>query len=211
MIDVPVYVLTSGFTFSAAEEFTYNLKNLKRAKIVGETTGGGAHPVTSRRFPSLGITVSVPFGRAINPITGTNWEGTGVTPDIERPQEEALRVAHRDAVATLLERLGDEAPTALEWVHESLDREETPLDEATQESYLGTYGDETISLGDGSLWYRHSSRPARKLLHLGGGIFCFEELEDRRLEFRLPVEGLPTLLVSVYPDGRERVAIRTDG
>ena len=44
MPDVPVYILTSSFTFSGAEEFTYNLKNLKRATVIGETTGGGAHP-----------------------------------------------------------------------------------------------------------------------------------------------------------------------
>ena len=60
---------------------------------------------------------SVPFGRAINPITGTNWEGTGVAPDIERPQAEALRVAHREAIAAILEELGADAPTALEWPH----------------------------------------------------------------------------------------------
>ena len=45
-----VYVLTSKRTFSAAEEFTYNLKNLKRATIIGETTGGGAHPGGPRRI-----------------------------------------------------------------------------------------------------------------------------------------------------------------
>ena len=76
-----VYVLTSPRTFSGAEEFAYNLKHLKRATIVGETTGGGAHPTGPVALPH-GLVVAVPSGRAINPITGTNWEGTGVTPDV---------------------------------------------------------------------------------------------------------------------------------
>jgi hypothetical protein len=71
--DKPVFVLTSVRTFSAAEEFTYNLKNLKRATIVGETTGGGAHPGGVRRISDQ-FGIWVPNGRAINPITKTNWE-----------------------------------------------------------------------------------------------------------------------------------------
>jgi len=85
MTDVDLYVLTSSYTFSGAEEFSYNMKNLKRATIIGETTGGGAHPVDTHIWPKLNFGMRVPFGRAINPITGTNWEGTGVEPDIKAP------------------------------------------------------------------------------------------------------------------------------
>ncbi len=91
-VGAPVYVLTSQRTFSGAEEFTYNLKNLKRATIVGETTGGGAHPVSGHRLDHQ-FTIYVPFARAINPITKTNWEGTGVTPDISVPASDALPTA----------------------------------------------------------------------------------------------------------------------
>jgi C-terminal processing protease CtpA/Prc len=87
-----VYVLTSKRTFSGAEEFTYNLKNLKRATIIGETTGGGAHPGGGFRI-SEHFGMFVPTGRAISPITKTNWEGTGVTPDISVPADQALHVA----------------------------------------------------------------------------------------------------------------------
>jgi CubicO group peptidase (beta-lactamase class C family) len=96
-----VYVLTSRRTFSAAEEFTYNLKNLKRAAIVGETTGGGAHPVDFRRINDH-FGIGVPAGRAINPITKTNWEGTGVKPDVEVPADQALRVAHLAALKNII-------------------------------------------------------------------------------------------------------------
>jgi hypothetical protein len=90
--EVPVFVLSSDRTFSAAEEFTYNLKNLKRATIVGEQTGGGAHPVNRHRVKGYPLVVSLPFGRAVNPITGTNWEGTGVEPDVKVTAPEALAV-----------------------------------------------------------------------------------------------------------------------
>jgi hypothetical protein len=102
----PVYVLTSSQTFSGAEEFAYNLQNLKRATIIGEVTGGGAHPVGGFGItPHVGA--HIPVGRAINPISGTNWEGTGVTPDIAVPQEDALRGAQRLALRHVLEQLGE--------------------------------------------------------------------------------------------------------
>jgi hypothetical protein len=90
----PVYVLTSANTFSGAEEFSYNLKSLKRATIVGETTGGGAHPVSGHPVADHFI-IGVPFARAINPITKTNWEGVGVEPDIKVPAAEALATVQR--------------------------------------------------------------------------------------------------------------------
>jgi hypothetical protein len=98
-----VYVLTSNYTFSAAEEFTYNLKSLKRATIVGETTGGGAHPGGMHRLhPHFGV--FIPSGRAINPVTRTNWEGTGVEPDVKVPADRALKAAHLSAVKKQAER-----------------------------------------------------------------------------------------------------------
>lgn len=90
----PAYVLTSRRTFSGGEEFTYNLKNLKRATIVGETTGGGAHPVSGHRIDDH-FMIGVPFARAINPVSKTNWEGTGVEPDVKVPAAEALSTAQK--------------------------------------------------------------------------------------------------------------------
>jgi retinol-binding protein 3 len=88
----PVFVLTSKRTFSGAEEFSYNLKSLGRATIVGETTGGGAHPGGPQRINDH-FSVWVPTGRAINPVTKTNWEGTGVVPDVAVPADQALERA----------------------------------------------------------------------------------------------------------------------
>jgi retinol-binding protein 3 len=101
--DLPVYVLTSSSTFSAAEGFTYNLKNLKRVTVVGETTGGGAHMVTERSINDRFLVV-VPYARVFNPITKENWEGVGVSPDIRVPASEALEAACKDAADKLSAR-----------------------------------------------------------------------------------------------------------
>jgi retinol-binding protein 3 len=95
----PVYVLTAARTFSGAEEFAYNLQALKRATIVGETTGGGAHPVAGRRIDEH-FTIGVPGARAINPITKANWEGVGVEPDVKVPAADALTTAQQLVRAT---------------------------------------------------------------------------------------------------------------
>ena len=92
----PVYVLTSSHTFSGAEEFSYNLKMLKRATIIGETTGGGAHPVSGRRIDDH-FMIGVPGARAINPISKTNWEGVGVEPDVKVAAADALTTAQKMA------------------------------------------------------------------------------------------------------------------
>lgn len=97
----PVFVLTSRKTFSAAEAVAYDLQALKRATIVGETTGGGAHPFEYRRIHPH-FAVDLPEGRSINPITGGNWQDVGVKPDVAVPADQALDVAlklARDAIA----------------------------------------------------------------------------------------------------------------
>jgi hypothetical protein len=92
LADKPVYVLTSVKTFSGAEQFSYDLKMLKRATLVGETTGGGAHAGTYRRIDEhfgMGITET----RAINPFSKTDWDGTGVEPDVKVKSADALERA----------------------------------------------------------------------------------------------------------------------
>jgi retinol-binding protein 3 len=89
-----IFVLTSSHTFSAGEELAYDLQSQKRATIVGETTGGGANPFRPERIDDR-FTLLVPFGRAINPITKTNWEGVGVEPDVKVPEEQALATAQK--------------------------------------------------------------------------------------------------------------------
>ena len=93
----PVFVLTSKRTFSGAEEFAFDLKNQKRATIVGETTGGGAHPVAPHVVADY-FMVGVPFAKSLDPVTKTNWEGTGVAPDVSVAADDALETAEKLAV-----------------------------------------------------------------------------------------------------------------
>jgi len=100
-----VYVLTSNRTFSAAEEFTYDIQTQKRGAIVGEVTGGGANPgrgvLLAEKFIAF-----IPFGSAYNPITKTNWEGVGVKPDVEVPADDALKIAQLMALRKLANQDG---------------------------------------------------------------------------------------------------------
>jgi hypothetical protein len=97
----PVYVLISNRTFSAAEGFAYDLQALRRVTVVGERSGGGAHPFKYRRVHPHFV-LSLAEGRSINPITGGNWQGTGVVPDVAVPADRALETAlklAREAIA----------------------------------------------------------------------------------------------------------------
>jgi hypothetical protein len=117
-LDRPVYVLTSTRTFSGGEDLCYTLQALGRAELIGETTGGGAHP--TRGFPiSAAVHIAVPFARSINPVTGTNWQGTGVVPDTEVPADQAYGAAYAKALrhvaglADIPPPVADEARDAL--------------------------------------------------------------------------------------------------
>jgi hypothetical protein len=99
----PIYVLTAQRTFSAPESFAYELQQTGRATIVGEVTGGGAHP--GAWFPiDDRFAVFIPLSRYVSAVSGGDWEGTGVKPDVACTAVEALECAHHIA----LERLGRE-------------------------------------------------------------------------------------------------------
>jgi retinol-binding protein 3 len=108
--DKPIYVLISKTTFSGGEGFAYILQVRKRATIIGEKSDGGAHAGASYRIHPH-FEVFIPIGRAINPITGTNWQGCGVTPDIAVPQEQALQAAYTLALKAVIEAIGEPGST----------------------------------------------------------------------------------------------------
>jgi hypothetical protein len=96
-----VYLLTSSDTFSGCEDLAYAMKNAGRATLIGETSGGGAHAGSPHRL-SAHFMMFVPSGRPINPVTHSNWEGVGVTPDIEASAKNALDVAQVAALKSLI-------------------------------------------------------------------------------------------------------------
>jgi hypothetical protein len=206
--DVPVFVLTSSRTFSAAEEFTYNLKNLKRATIVGETTGGGAHPVNRVAFAGLNIGAMIPFGRAINPITGTNWEGTGVEPDVMVASDRALSTAHLAALDSLAARAvdrvdGEETAQQLAWARTRVRVLATPVGLETKalRAYAGSYGPRRITLENGVLMYQRENGPRRRLIAAGDDLFLLEGVDTFQAKFTRDARGQVTKIVGLYDTG----------
>lgn len=129
-LDKPVFALVSPETFSAAEEFAYNLQVLKRGAVVGETTRGGANPGRGFRLHDH-FWVFMPTGQAINPVTGKNWDTTGVLPTVKVPTETALDTAHLMALNHLLEA-GAEGIARRE-LEEALPRVERSLQQRRQD------------------------------------------------------------------------------
>jgi len=105
--EIDLYILISKKTFSAAEEFAYDFKQLKRAIIVGENSGGGAHMAT-RMIINDDFYIFMPFAGAINPITKSNWEGVGVIPDVKINSDDALKRAHILSLQEILHKTTDE-------------------------------------------------------------------------------------------------------
>ena len=103
----PVFVLTAAKTFSAGEGLAFILQDHGRAEVVGEVTAGAANP--GRPYP-IGdyFEIVVPNGRVRSAVSGRNWEGVGVIPDIRTTEVEALKVAHRRALQRLLQTTNDE-------------------------------------------------------------------------------------------------------
>ncbi|GEO11570.1 hypothetical protein SAE01_40660 [Segetibacter aerophilus] len=177
--DVDVYILTSRGTFSAAEEFTYDLKSLKRATVVGEVTGGGANPggleIINDRFA-----IFVPIGRAINPVTNTNWEGTGVTPDIPVAASNALIVAQEKALEKLALKDSSNPHNIYQWLLTSLRAKQNPfLPEIQQQKDLtGKYGPYTVSSESNKLYLSFEPGSKALLVPLSAD---FYDVEDKML------------------------------
>ncbi len=209
MPDVPLYVLTSGNTFSGAEEFSYNLKTRQRATLVGEVTGGGAHPVMGIGTDQ-GFTVRVPYARAINPITGTNWEGVGVEPDVSVTADKALDTAHMMALEHLSESATGRKAEQLAWAADMLRATVVPLeiDAETLKAYAGSYGPRQVTFRDGTLYYSRDGRPERPLIALSNDTFMIEGVDMCQFVFEPDETGAIARIVGNYSDGRNDQNVR---
>ena len=209
MYETDLYVLTSSRTFSGAEEFTYNMKNLERATIIGETTGGGAHP-GGMRIAKHDFLVWVPTGRAVNPITKTNWEGTGIEPHISVPQEEALEKAHAMALEKLIEKTEDEEiKKALSWTLDGIKAKIDPveIDRSILNKYVGKYTRGDVVLKNGQLYFMMGSRKM-PMVPLTERFFFLEGQSSIRVEF-VEDEGEAAYKIIVhFSDGGKEVVNR---
>lgn len=164
---IPVYLLVSSRTFSAAEAFAYAMKSIDRAVLIGETTGGGAHAGT---YKPLGhhLQLFLPAGQILSPITKTNWEGKGVKPHINSSRREALKVAVKEHAKYLNKNDEDKTYSVkLEWQKqhfEALKGKTTKLKAEALRNCTGQYADKhRIDILNGSLVY---TSPEGKLFSL---------------------------------------------
>jgi len=198
--DIPVYVLTSRDTGSAAEDFAFLMQQMGRAVLVGDRTAGAGH---SNAILSIGggYSLSVSIGRTFNPRTNEGWEGTGVQPHTRVPSSEALDTAHRLALTALMEKASTPASREeLTWTRATLDarRSPVPIEEKVLRAYAGQYGLRIVTFENGRLWYqRQADAEKRSLLAVNATEFAMEE--GQRLQF---VATGPTVqLRLLMPDG----------
>jgi hypothetical protein len=210
MYDIDLYVLTSKYTGSGAEEFTYNMKNLERATIIGETTGGAAHPVDSRIVESCFV-MHLPTGRPVNPISGKNWETTGVEPHIAVPADRALDNAYLMAIEKQLKSTEDDDwKFQLEWAIKGLRGKLDPVEvtEDILKKYAGEYDERVVRFKKGILYYRRRG-PEYRMIPLEEKLFALEGLEIFRIEFVTDERGAVNGLIGLYENGMREPSKRT--
>lgn len=208
-IHKPVYILTGKGTASAAEEFCYDLKNLKRATLIGQSTAGAAHG-TLERTAGHGVIVYVPYARSINAITNTDWEHTGVIPNINIASEKALEVAQEKIFETLLKTTTDTLNLfELKWQYDLLKATNNPvtIDIETLQKFCGVYGERTFTLENGELYYQRVGKPKFKLTAMTNNILKGNDFF--RIEFVKSATGSYDEIIAYYQDRRIEKAIRT--
>lgn len=203
MLKAPLYILTSSTSFSAAEWFAYVLKNIGRATVVGEKTAGGAHPVT--RIPiDNQFFVQVPIGEIRGPIYGEDFEGKGVSPNIETPAYRALNTAHCLALNTIAADLAKKDLS--DWYLPILSAREKPvrLTKSEMDLIIGKYEGRNISFDGQELIYSWGKGGTLRLIPLSKTFFAFEGFDGFRLEFIFS-EGKCTGVQRVYRNGKTQL------
>jgi hypothetical protein len=207
MLNMPLYLLNSKRTFSGAEDFSYGMQGAGRAVLVGDTTGGGAHPV--RPFPiGNGFTAFIPFARSLSPYTHTDWEGTGVYPDIAVPATDALEKALQVIYTRQLAATTDEhEQKAIKWQLDKLHaRYHKPtVDVKLLAQYAGSYNDGSIKLfiKDSALFCLGKARNnyVSELSPISNDVFTWWDDTDFEIEFIKDESGHYTAFKILGPDG----------
>lgn len=200
MVDKPLYILTGSTSFSAAEWFTYTMKKLGRAKVIGARTSGGAHPV-DRKPIDANLYLQVPIGQIRDPVDRGDFEGVGVLPDVDVPSINALGIAHSIAMEGLAEN-NPAKQEELKWNLPSIVAKSDPitLSPTMIKAAVGKYEGRMIGLDHGNLFYMWRERFRLALMPISPGLFEIEGVSDFR--YRLVSKaGRTTGLERVNRDG----------
>lgn len=209
-LDTPLFVLTSGRTGSACESVAYSLQAAGRATIVGEASGGGANPGGLLPVDD-NLAVFVSFATPINPITGANWEGAGVQPNVSAPVAEALTRARVLALEGAIRAPADEgAGREAQWALDSL-RAESAVYPRNLRDYAGDYGARSIAIDNGRLALHRERRPALVLLPLERDLFAVAGAAPlQRVRFERNARGRITAMTLTLVNGQEFHDLRQD-
>jgi hypothetical protein len=200
---MPVYILVNNHTYSAAEEFAYDLQSLHRATIIGQTTGGAAHWVSSNSI-SNGFIGNIPFRKAINPVTGKNWEKTGVRPNVNSGEKNTLNDALAIAYDYQVSTSKDSAIIkSIKWFNVVLNSKFHPfkINTAILKTYTGNYDGRLITLKKEQLYFTDTNGYSIGLIPISATAFTFTN-NDRQLEFKKTPNGKITELNFIYQDGK---------
>ncbi|HEX9166141.1 MAG TPA: S41 family peptidase [Gemmatimonadales bacterium] len=207
--DVPLFVLTSQGTASAAEEFSFVLRNQGRATIVGTRTAGAGHMVATAPV-GHDFVVSVSITRVADPSTGQEWEQVGVAPDRAVPAWVALPEAHAAALRAIDRQEADSARRVLlARLIETADarRQPVPVPLERLARLAGNYEGSQVELVDGKLRFaRRAGGLGEELVPLGNDRFA---MAAARLGFE-ERDGV-TYLTMEQPNGTRVTWRRTDG
>lgn len=204
-LSMPVYILTSRHTFSGGEDFCYGMKSLHRAVIIGDTTGGGAHPVGPVPVAD-GFVAFVPFARSLNPYTHKDWEGTGVYPDIPVSTELALDRAKQAIFEDWVKHAKtEEEKNKGQWQIDDLAARQPQHPRVTSPiaAYAGTYEGGLVFYADhGELYCKNAERGGQvfKLLYISGDKFVLDE--NVHVAFKKDDKGDFKEILMLWSDGR---------
>ena len=183
MVGKPLYVLTSGGTGSAAEEFAGHVAGYRLGEVVGAATSGAAF-MNGLYAIEGGFQLSVSEARPVLASTGKDWEGVGIAPTLPAPVETALEVAHVHALRKLAAGSDARRRAELEALAEGIEGLSRPgVPGAPLAAYAGSFGDRRIYVESGKLWYRQEQRVPRLMVPLGGHRFTLADDPLLRLVF----------------------------
>lgn len=204
-LETPLFVLVSGRTGSACESVAYTLQSAGRATIVGEPSAGAANPGGALPVGD-NLAVFVSFATPINPITGGNWEGAGVQPNVAAPVAEALTRARALALeAALRTPAGEQAAREAQWALDALNAESAvyPAPRSLRD-YAGNYGARSIAIENDRLVLRRDRRPALVLVPLERDLFAVTGAAPlQRVRFERNTRGRITAMTLSLVDGQE--------
>ncbi|MCP8889927.1 S41 family peptidase [Sphingomonas faeni] len=209
MVDKPLYILTGSASFSSAEWFSYAMKKLGRATLIGERTAGGAHPVARKPIDD-DFFVQVPIGQIRDPVDHGDFEGVGVAPDLPSSSIQALPLAHKLALENLSKT--DAAKAAdYTWLLPTLTAaiEHPQADAALVRKAVGKYEGRELTLENGTLFYVWRKRLRVALQPIGPNLFAVEGVSDFR--YRLTSgRGKSVTLERLNKDGTIQTYQRLD-